>query len=114
MADGPLGQGMQYRVLGAALVMSLTACVVEGSVSAGAGVAVAGPPPQAVQESPPAPPPTPSVWVAGYWHWTGMRYSWIPGHWERAPSGAAWHPPRYWSRDGTYYYEPGGWAPAAR
>jgi hypothetical protein len=23
------------------------------------------------------------VWVAGYWHWSGMRYEWVPGRWEQ-------------------------------
>jgi hypothetical protein len=50
------------------------------------------------------------VWVSGYWHWTGMQYTWIPGHWEGAPPpGAHWHGPRYSFHDGAYYYEPGGW-----
>jgi hypothetical protein len=25
-----------------------------------------------------------SVWVAGYWHWNGVKYVWVRGHWERA------------------------------
>jgi hypothetical protein len=25
-------------------------------------------------------------WVRGYWHWTGVDYEWIPGHWEPVPS----------------------------
>jgi hypothetical protein len=25
-------------------------------------------------------------WVRGYWHWTGVEYAWIPGHWEPAPA----------------------------
>jgi hypothetical protein len=84
-------------------------CVVEAGVnaSAGAGIAVAGPPPEPMVDVRTA---GEGVWVAGYWHWTGMRYTWIPGHWERPPAGAVWHPPRYLTRDGVYYYEPGGWA----
>jgi hypothetical protein len=31
----------------------------------------------------PGPRPGPDqVYVRGHWHWTGTRYSWIPGHWE--------------------------------
>jgi hypothetical protein len=43
--------------------------------------------PPALNEAPsPAQPPSPNqTWIAGYWHWTGMRYTWIPGHWESAP-----------------------------
>jgi hypothetical protein len=42
-----------------------------------------------------------------------MGYSWIPGHWENAPPGKAWTPPRYLSADGAYYYEAGTWKAAA-
>jgi hypothetical protein len=90
------------------VLASSAGCVVEAGVaaSAGAGIAVAGPPPEPMVD---ARPPGDGVWVAGYWHWTGMRYTWIPGHWERPPAGAVWHPPRYFTRDGVYYYEHGGW-----
>jgi hypothetical protein len=98
--------------VGAVSVIALQpGCVVEAGVSATTGIAVSGPPPPPLREGPPGPPNSPSIWVSGYWHWTGMRYTWIPGHWERAPGGARWHPPRYFYRDGTYYYEPGGWGP---
>jgi hypothetical protein len=50
------------------------------------------------------------VWIAGYWHWSGMQYTWIPGHWENAPPGARWRAPRYSIREGTYFYEPGSWS----
>jgi hypothetical protein len=94
----------------------LLGCVVEARLATpeGAGIAVAGPPPEPVFQPRPPPPAGDTVWVAGYWHWTGMRYTWIPGHWERAPVGVAWRPPRYWMRDGTYYYEPGGWVRGVR
>jgi hypothetical protein len=86
--------------------------VIEAGPSSPGGIAVSGPPPQAVREVPPPPPPNvQAVWVAGYWHWTGLQYTWIPGHWERAPPGAAWRAPHYSFREGTYFYEPGGWAP---
>ena len=53
--------------------------------------AIAGTPPS-VQEGPGAPPATApgSVWVAGYWHWTGFEYAWVPGHWEAPPPRAPW------------------------
>ena len=115
---------LALAALVAVAALSPAACVVEGGVSAsasagsggpgGTDIAVAGPPPPPLQEAPPPPPAPASVWIAGYWHWTGMRYTWIPGHWERSPNGGAWQPPRYYSRDGTYFYEPGGWARPAR
>jgi hypothetical protein len=42
-----------------------------------------------------------------------MQYAWIPGHWENAPPGTAWTPPRYLSADGAYYYEAGAWKPVS-
>jgi hypothetical protein len=94
-----------------ATVLFGSGCVVEAGFSTTpAGVAVSGPPPAPMPEPRPQPPDAQAVWVAGYWHWTGMQYAWIPGHWEKAPPGAAWHAPRYSIRDGTYFYEPGGWS----
>jgi hypothetical protein len=49
------------------------------------------------------------VWVAGYWHWTGAQYTWVPGHWETPPHGSRWNAPAYTSRDGAYFYEAGHW-----
>jgi WXXGXW repeat (2 copies) len=85
-------------------------CVVEAGASMSTGIAVTGPPPPPMREARPPPPDAQAVWVAGYWHWSGMQYTWIPGHWENAPPGASWRAPRYSLRDGTYFYEPGGWS----
>jgi hypothetical protein len=74
------------------------------------GVVVTGPPPPPVVETRPAAPTLRAVWISGYWHWTGMQYTWIPGHWEEGRPGAVWRAPRYSLRDGVYVYEPGGWA----
>src|SRR5579863_6347123 len=88
----------------------VTACVVEGGGGPAPGTAVSGPPPAPMEERSPAQPAAGATWVAGYWHWTGMQYTWIPGHWEHGPPGSRWHAPRYSLRDGTYFYEPGGWS----
>ena len=94
-----------------AAVLSLApACVIEARPMMPVGVAVSGPPPQPVVETRPPPPGPAFVWVQGYWHWTGMQYTWIPGHWEAGPPGAQWRAPHYVVREGTYFYEPGGWA----
>ena len=96
-----------------ALPVAPGGCVATQSSVAARGVVVNGPPPAPIAElQRPAAPSGRAVWVAGYWHWTGMQYAWIPGHWdENAPPGAAWAAPRYVSADGAYYYEAGGWKP---
>jgi hypothetical protein len=33
------------------------------------------------------PPVAGAVWVPGYWHWSGVRYEWIVGHWTANPGG---------------------------
>ena len=95
-----------------ALLVSSGGCVVEtGTSAAGAspGVAVSGPPPAPMREAPPPPVQPPALWIPGYWHWTGMQYTWIPGHWENERPGARWRAPRYFMREGVYYYAPGAW-----
>lgn len=99
-------------IAGAGVVLALAlvpACVVNEPEAPPRGVVVSGPPPAPVPEKPPPPPDPKSVWVAGYWHWTGMQYAWIPGHWDAPPPGARWSGPTYSVRDGTYFYESGGW-----
>ena len=95
--------------LGAALALACSGCVVEGGAVVTSGVAVSGPPPAPMNESRPAPPTGRVVWIQGYWHWTGMQYTWIPGHWEEGRDGAVWRGPSYVVREGKYFYQPGGW-----
>lgn len=84
-------------------------CVVETVTPPARGVVVSGPPPEPMREAPPPTPGPHAAWVAGYWHWTGMQFTWIPGHWEEAPPGTRWRAPHYSMHEGTYFYEPGGW-----
>jgi hypothetical protein len=96
----------------ATLVMG---CVVNEPESPSRGVVVSGPPPPPVREDRPPPPDPHASWIAGYWHWTGMQYAWIPGHWEAPPSGAFWNAPRVTTlKDGRYVYESGGWQNGTR
>ena len=88
---------------------ALTGCVANEVSPPARGVTVSGPPPAPLVEERPASPSAQAAWVAGYWHWTGVHYAWIPGHWEQAPAGSTWAGPRYVSRDGAYFYEPGTW-----
>ncbi len=93
----------------AALALCAQACVVNEPEAPTRGVVVSGPPPAPVREDRPAPPASNAVWVSGYWHWTGMQYAWIPGHWDAPPPGSTWAAPVYSIRDGKYFYETGGW-----
>jgi hypothetical protein len=103
-----MGKRLRAVVATCALLFA-SGCVVEASTAPPPGVAVAVPPPAPMSETRPAAPTPKSTWVAGYWHWTGMQYAWIPGHWAEPPAGETWRAPRYSLHDGTYFYEPGGW-----
>ena len=101
--------------LAMALALSSSACVATASSPTARGVAVNGPPPAPMNEARPTPPSQAATWIVGYWHWTGMQYAWIPGHWENPPPGATWAAPQYSSVGGTYFYEAGRWnAPSPR
>jgi hypothetical protein len=89
--------------------MLLSGCVVTATAPPPRGVLVNGPPPAPLREDPPTPPHAAAVFVTGYWHWTGMHYTWIPGHYETRRPGAVWAAPRYVQSEGSYFYEPGGW-----
>ncbi len=98
----------------AVLATAASACVATESPVAARGVPVSTPPPAPqIEAQRSAPPSSASVWIEGYWHWTGMQYAWIPGHWENAPPGRAWAAPQYTASEGLYFYEPGSWKPAA-
>jgi hypothetical protein len=99
-----------------ALAALASACVVTATVPPSRGILVSGPPPAIVREERPPPPPAPHAsWITGYWHWTGIQYAWIPGHWEAAPPmGTTWRAPLYVQNNGAYFYEPGGWAPSVQ
>jgi len=95
-------------IIGITLAAS-NGCVATAQSTPARGVVVSGPPPAPLAEDHPAQPAASAQWVAGYWHWTGMQYAWIPGHWETPPPGAIWSAPRYMTADGAYFYEAGGW-----
>ena len=112
IAGGPGGAiAVACAALAACLMLGCVATAQSGPTR---GVVVSGPPPAPLAEERPPPPPGPSVWIAGYWHWSGMQYAWIPGHWETAPPGATWSGPRYTVTDGTTIYEPGTWKAAPK
>jgi len=55
--------------------------------------------------------PTPySVWVPGYWEWTGAQYTWIAGYWTVPPAGFQVYVQGAWIfRGGGYYYRRPYW-----
>lgn len=81
-----------------------------------------GPPPAGVvyvSTAPPPPrsviiPPRPSavsVWISGYWNWTGVEFVWVDGHWDRSPPhpGAQWVPDQWHKTKQGWYRQPGRW-----
>ncbi len=96
----------------AALGALCVSCVVAPNTPPPRGILVSRPPPAIIVEERPPAPGALATWVAGYWHWTGLQYAWIPGHWETAPpAGATWRAPAYVQNNGAIFYEPGGWGP---
>lgn len=68
-------------------------------------------PPRVIVEQRPVAPGPKYVWVDGYWHWNGHKYSWRKGHWSHRPSGKPyWVPPYYERHDRGYGYHPGYWS----
>ncbi len=73
-----------------------------------------------VETEPPPPPPqrevvviqqdSRTVWIEGYWFYTGREYAWVPGHWESPPPRAHYYVPPHWKRRGhTSIYVRGYW-----
>jgi hypothetical protein len=113
--ETPVRTPRTTATIAAAIATAAMACVVNEPEAPPRGVVVSGPPPAPVREERPPPPNPQAVWIAGYWHWTGMQYAWIPGHWESPPQGAVWATPKVTrSKDGRYVYEPGGWQNGTR
>jgi len=96
----------------AALATVSAACVVAPVTPPPRGILMSRPPPEAIPEDRPPPPVALATWVAGYWHWNGVQYVWIPGHWDTSSPGETWRAPTYTQSNGSVFYEPGGWGPA--
>jgi hypothetical protein len=86
----------------------------------GIGSAVAQPPPPPNYAPIPPPraevvPPPPGgrmVWEPGHWHWDGVRYIWIGGHYvERRPHYGHYAEGRWiWApREGRWIWRPAHW-----
>lgn len=104
-------RGTLWSLLTLTALAGATGCVATPPSPPPRAMVVMTPPPPPVQEQPtPAPNPT-ARWLSGYWHWTGIEYAWIPGHWAVAPANSIWSAPRYFNQGGQTFYEPGRWAP---
>jgi hypothetical protein len=94
-----------------AMGAAVCACSASLRVQGGRSVFVAKPPPEPLPEMRSGPPAAGMAWVAGYWHFNGTDYVWIPGHWESPRPGLAWRPPTvlYSADQRAWIYEHGRW-----
>lgn len=96
------------RTLGMAVILgglSLAGC-------AGGGYAfyATAPPPAIRVEQRGVAPGVGFVWIDGYWGYSGGRYAWVPGRWDRPPRGhSRWEAGRWERRHGRYEYREGRW-----
>ena len=71
--------------------------------------APAAPPPPQAETMPPAPIAA-TVWIAGFWQWSGTSWVWIPGAWQLRPSATAeWQAPSWRVRGSVHVLVPGAW-----
>lgn len=90
-------------LLGGCLLLGLGACVPSGEVY------VASTPPADRYEVVGAAPYPGAFWVRGHYYWSGYRYVWMGGHWERPRPGFVFEHGR-WVRHGhAWVYAPGHW-----
>ena len=92
----------------------LAACVTQPEGPPSRSLVVGAPPPAPLAEATPPKPSFTSTWIAGYWHWNGIDYVWVPGHWIEPPNGMSYAPPRYFDLRGLHLYQPGAWKGPAR
>ncbi len=67
------------------------------------------PPPLRAEVVPPG--PAGSVWIPGYWYWSGGHYKWVAGVWAEARPGYVWEPAHWELRNVYYHFVPGYWRP---
>jgi hypothetical protein len=95
------------RTLGMVVILgglSLTGC------AGGYAFYATTPPPALRFEQRGAAPGPGYVWIDGYWGYSGGRYAWVAGRWDRPPRPRArWESGRWETRGGKYYYREGRW-----
>ncbi len=99
--------GKEKAVLGLLTVLLASGCVTRRVV---VHDRVPVQPVLVVQEPPPprsevvgVAPSSAHVWVPGYWQWTGRKYVWHGGHWEKRPTTGATYVEGHWEK------QPQGW-----
>ncbi|MBX3158064.1 MAG: hypothetical protein KF773_19000 [Deltaproteobacteria bacterium] len=70
------------------------------------------PPPPPRPEPIPPPPMATTVWVAGFWQWSGTAWVWVAGSYQARPGGMQWRPTTWRARGGVHVLVPGGWVRA--
>ncbi len=104
-----------WLLLTGALVLVGSACVASIQANPPRSVFVATAPPEPLPEFKSGPPAPGMAWLAGYWHFNGTEYVWIPGHWESPRPGLSWRPPTvvYSPENHVWVYQHGRWEPDA-
>lgn len=72
-------------------------------------------PPPPVAEPIPPPPMTTTIWVTGFWQWSGSQWVWVPGAYRLRPeAGMTWRPTEWRARGRVHVLVPGGWVRGGR
>nr|MBA3542081.1 hypothetical protein [Deltaproteobacteria bacterium] len=67
-------------------------------------------PPALQVETRPAPPMRATIWVTGFWQWSGADWVWVAGSWQAQPeAGTSWRPAQWRARGSVHILIPGGW-----
>jgi len=69
----------------------------------------AAPPPPLLVESAGTPPSRESVWIPGFWSWTGLRFVWVAGTWSAPRPGMRWVEGHWRPDRGAWRWEAGRW-----
>lgn len=95
--------------------ITLAGCTVEAQparpVVVAPGPAEPAPPPPLRAETVPPPPSAAYVWQPGHWHWNGVRYVWVRGHYVVRQVGWQHWVHGHWAlRGGAWVWVPAHWS----
>lgn len=97
----------------AAAVLLSTATIAPTAHANGEVIVVRVAPPPARHERIPAP-RRGFEWVPGYWNWTGMKYAWVKGHYEKVRRGQYYHRAQWREGPNGWELDRGGWRAGQR